>query len=133
MLLSTMLTLAGAELALRLGAAMRAPKGPPGPRTEPIAPGNPTRLPLRGPRYQFEPEEFKIVTLGDSFTWGDGIWAEADVWPNRLEAILTERAAQPVGVVNLAVRGFTTVASARAPGSRHRYAATGDRVRVLHQ
>ncbi len=112
--LAALLVLFGAEGLLRVQERLL-------PRVErdttgaaPLAEGNPTPLPLRGPRYTFEPGQFRIVTLGDSFTWGDGIWAHEDVWPNRIETLLAERTTQSVGVVNLAVRGFTAVASANA-------------------
>jgi lysophospholipase L1-like esterase len=53
-------------------------------------------------------ETFRIVTLGDSFTWGEKIARTEDVWPYVLERGLRE-SGRPVEVVNLAWGGYTTV------------------------
>jgi len=50
--------------------------------------------------------EFRIVALGDSFTWGYGVEDAEDVWPGVLETLLGEGR---FTVVNLGVPGFTTV------------------------
>jgi lysophospholipase L1-like esterase len=51
----------------------------------------------------------RVLALGDSFTWGDGIADDAKTWPVRLETKLREeRDGAPVEVINLAQRGFTT-------------------------
>lgn len=51
---------------------------------------------------------FRIVTLGDSFTWGDKIASTQDTWPYVLErACVAKRPG--VQVINLARPGFTTV------------------------
>jgi lysophospholipase L1-like esterase len=55
------------------------------------------------------PGTFRVVALGDSYTWGDRIPRTEDVWPARLEAALgAGDAAATVEVVNLGRRGFTT-------------------------
>ncbi|MCS6860426.1 MAG: SGNH/GDSL hydrolase family protein [Abditibacteriales bacterium] len=51
---------------------------------------------------------FRIVTLGDSYTWGSKIGRTEDLWPYVLERLLT-RKERPVEVINLARPGFTTV------------------------
>jgi GDSL-like lipase/acylhydrolase family protein len=53
-------------------------------------------------------EGLRILTLGDSFTWGDKIARTEDVWPYVLERriVASGRRAQ---VINLAVGGYTTV------------------------
>ena len=67
-----------------------------------------------------DPETARVLALGDSFTWGVGVAKTADVWPARLEALLTERLAaardarptareiRRVEVLNLGRPGFTT-------------------------
>jgi lysophospholipase L1-like esterase len=53
---------------------------------------------------------FRVVVLGDSFTWGDKIASSDSVWPAQLEARLREKAPeQAIEVVNLGEKGFTTV------------------------
>jgi len=56
---------------------------------------------------------FRIVVLGDSFTWGDQIPRSEDLWPNVLENVLTSRGSR-VQAVNLAQRGYTTVNEAES-------------------
>jgi lysophospholipase L1-like esterase len=51
---------------------------------------------------------FRVLTLGDSRTWGDKIPRTQNVWPFVLERLL-QRQDRPLQVVNLAVCGFTTV------------------------
>lgn len=111
--LAVMVGLIGAEGALRVRELFAPRAVRLGTGAEPSAPGNPTPLQLRGPRYTFEPGQLRVVTVGDSFTWGDGIWSDADVWANRLETLLGERLGRDTGVVNLAIRGDTAVACAR--------------------
>jgi len=50
----------------------------------------------------------RMVTLGDSFTWGDKIAATKDIWPYVLEKTCCQKDI-PVEVINLARPGFTTV------------------------
>ena len=52
----------------------------------------------------------RVLTLGDSFTWGDQVARTADTWPYVLEQTL-RRHGMPVQVLNLAEPGFTTVNS----------------------
>ncbi len=49
----------------------------------------------------------RIVTLGDSYTWGDRIKEPGDLWPSVLEKSLHDKSR--VEVVNLAIAGFNTV------------------------
>lgn len=51
---------------------------------------------------------FRIVTLGDSFTWGSKIGRTEDLWPYALERLLNKKD-RPVQVINLGRPGFTTV------------------------
>ncbi len=54
--------------------------------------------------------EFRILALGDSFTWGDGITDPARIWPELLEAKLkADLKREKIRVVNLGMCGFTTV------------------------
>lgn len=55
----------------------------------------------------------RVLTLGDSFTWGDKIARTEDTWPYVMEAALMRRGRR-VEVVNLATRGYTTVNEAEA-------------------
>jgi hypothetical protein len=54
------------------------------------------------------PGVFRIIGIGDSFTWGDHIASTDSTWPSQLEQLLTSPS-RPVEVVNMAVRGYTTV------------------------
>lgn len=57
----------------------------------------------------------RIVTIGDSFTWGDKVASTDSVWPARLEAELARRYPEwPTEVVNLSRRGWGTVEEAAA-------------------
>ncbi|KPJ87728.1 MAG: hypothetical protein AMS18_14255 [Gemmatimonas sp. SG8_17] len=52
---------------------------------------------------------FRIVTLGDSFTWGDKIAETDSTWPAILETALARDAgADRIEVISLAQRGYTT-------------------------
>lgn len=54
--------------------------------------------------------EFRVLALGDSFTWGYGLGDGRDAWPKALEARLRgEKGGDGVRVFNLGVPGFTTV------------------------
>ena len=48
---------------------------------------------FRGPEYSLQPEPdvFRIVVIGDSFTMGSGV-EESEAYPARLEALLNEAA-----------------------------------------
>jgi len=51
----------------------------------------------------------RVVTLGDSFTEGHGIWSTDSTWPSQLERELsTGPNGRPTEVVNMARGGFTT-------------------------
>jgi len=55
------------------------------------------------------PNAFRIVVLGDSFTWGDKVARTEDLWTSRLESLLDrEVTGRDVEVVNLGMKGFTT-------------------------
>jgi len=58
-----------------------------------------------GPR---EPDELRILFLGDSVTFGWGVEQDA-IFPARLEQILTERLGRPVDVINTGVGSYNTV------------------------
>ncbi|MCS6862859.1 MAG: SGNH/GDSL hydrolase family protein [Abditibacteriales bacterium] len=51
---------------------------------------------------------FRIVTLGDSYTWGDKIPRTQDIWPYVVERSLRQKGYR-VEVVNMGKNGFTTV------------------------
>jgi hypothetical protein len=51
---------------------------------------------------------FRIVTLGDSFTWGDKIAHTEDTWPYVVERLLHAKGIR-TEVINMAHTGFTTV------------------------
>ncbi len=64
----------------------------------------------RGPEVgpTFAKDEFRVVCLGDSCTFGKGV-VEGDTWPRRLEELLREKMApgrRPV-VFNLGVNGYS--------------------------
>lgn len=66
---------------------------------------------LRSPyeRIAKDGDEFRIVILGDSFSWGEGIPDTRDTWPARLEQRLRRSCAKHrLAVINMARRGFTT-------------------------
>jgi len=51
----------------------------------------------------------RVVTLGDSFTEGHGIWSTDSTWPSQLERELSGGPdGKPTEVVNMARGGFTT-------------------------
>ena len=50
----------------------------------------------------------RVVTLGDSFTWGEKIADARDTWPGRLEDLLDAEGPFEYQVVNMAGRGYTT-------------------------
>lgn len=56
--------------------------------------------------------EFRIVVVGDSFTWGDKIADSRNLWTSVLERRLNERSGghRRCQVINLARCGYTTVA-----------------------
>ncbi len=61
---------------------------------------------------------FRIVALGDSFTWGDGVYVE-DAWPARLERLLGRlEPPVPVEVVTVSRPGWGTVQEVDAVARR---------------
>jgi lysophospholipase L1-like esterase len=62
------------------------------------------------------PGQVRILALGDSFTWGDGIARTEDTWPYVLERFLRARGVEAI-VFNLADRGYTTVNEAEVLSS----------------
>lgn len=65
---------------------------------------------MRGPEVEptFAPDEFRVVCLGDSCTFGKGV-VDADTWPRQLEGLLEEHMAperRPI-VFNLGVNGYS--------------------------
>jgi len=55
-------------------------------------------------------EKFRILALGDSFTFGDGIQQDSKVWPMRLEGILQRKnPGMDIKVINMGICGLTTV------------------------
>jgi lysophospholipase L1-like esterase len=53
-------------------------------------------------------QTFRILALGDSFTWGTGIARTEDVWPYVLERNL-QSSARPIEVINTGIQTYTTV------------------------
>ena len=69
-------------------------------------------LGFRSPHERLDrtPGTKRVLVLGDSFTWGEGVALTADTWPNRLESALSDSlSTTPVEVVNTAKRGYSTV------------------------
>ena len=65
----------------------------------------------RGPELEptFEPNEFRVVALGDSCTLGKGV-RDSETWPRQLERLLQGELGPPytVKVANLGVNGYST-------------------------
>lgn len=66
----------------------------------------------RGPEYEptFQPDEFRVVAIGDSTTFGKSV-EERDCWPRQLEQLLvTEFGAERAPIVaNLGVNGYASL------------------------
>jgi len=64
----------------------------------------------RGPEYEpsFAPEEFRVVAIGDSCTFGKAV-EESESWPRQFEALLQRElgSARTVRVANLGVNGYS--------------------------
>jgi hypothetical protein len=60
-----------------------------------------------------QPGVIRLLTVGDSFTWGAYIARTRDIWPYVLEDLLG-RKGYSVEVINLAQSGYTTVNEAEA-------------------
>lgn len=56
-----------------------------------------------------QPGVFRVVALGDSFTWGDLVADSDSTWPALFERALQQISAERVEVINLGQRGYTTV------------------------
>ena len=54
-----------------------------------------------------EAEAFRVVVIGDSFSFGHGVEVE-EAWPARLEGLLSEKLGRSVEVANLSVTGYGT-------------------------
>ncbi|HVS10841.1 MAG TPA: SGNH/GDSL hydrolase family protein [Planctomycetota bacterium] len=65
----------------------------------------------RGPELEptFDPNEFRVVALGDSCTLGKGV-RESETWPRQLERLLQQELGpgHSVKVANLGVNGYST-------------------------
>lgn len=60
-------------------------------------------------RVAHQPGTFRIVALGDSYTFGDHIARAESVWPGRLESMLRQRHPRPrFEVINMAAGWYTT-------------------------
>lgn len=112
--LSTLAVVALAEIALRLlpeGEAFRetaVPRRLGTPEPRPDFRGRPD--PRAAPK---PPGTFRILVVGDSFTWGDGVYPE-DTYPRRLERRLRAHASQPrFEVVSWSRPGWNTEVALR--------------------
>ncbi|MDD5069495.1 MAG: SGNH/GDSL hydrolase family protein [Candidatus Omnitrophica bacterium] len=76
-----------------------------------IKPGQQFDLRMRPPNFKKETNTFRIVALGDSYTWGGKIKSPNDIWTSVLERNLNRftKNSPKVEVINLAISGFTTV------------------------
>lgn len=65
----------------------------------------------RGPEFEptFGPDEYRVVALGDSCTFGKGV-VEPGSWPRQLERMLTEQMGDEITplVANLGVNGYSS-------------------------
>jgi lysophospholipase L1-like esterase len=55
-----------------------------------------------------QPGTLRVLALGDSYTWGDGIPRDHDTWPAQLERLLRDSLRTQVEVINTGRRGWTT-------------------------
>lgn len=62
-------------------------------------------------------DAFRILALGDSFTWGVGIPHTEDVWPYVLERNL-QPSVRPIEVINAGIPTYTTVNEAEVLATR---------------
>jgi lysophospholipase L1-like esterase len=65
---------------------------------------------MRGPEYEpeYTDEEYRVVAIGDSCTFGKGV-LEEDTWPRQLERLLqAEMPDRKVMVANLGVNGYAS-------------------------
>ena len=62
---------------------------------------------FRGPEFELEPQEgtFRIAFIGDSFTFGEGVWHE-DTYPEVTAALLEESQGARVEALNFGVGGY---------------------------
>jgi lysophospholipase L1-like esterase len=71
---------------------------------------NPLGIRSRYETLRKEPGVFRVVALGDSYTWGDKIARSDSIWPSLLEDRLTGRLPNTrLEVINLGQKGFTSV------------------------
>lgn len=111
---SFLLTLTAIELALRTG--LFSPTAYRSTRVETYLESNPRQPNFRWPAT--EPGEkgdaFRIVVVGDSFAWGDGVYAE-DAFPHRLQTRLSGLSkGTRFEVVNWSRPGWNTVRQVRS-------------------
>jgi lysophospholipase L1-like esterase len=67
------------------------------------------RFKVRSFKAAKDPDIYRVLALGDSFTWGGGV-LEGDAYPERLERLLKRwRPEQHFQVLNAGRRGFNTV------------------------
>jgi hypothetical protein len=68
----------------------------------------PIRFPI--PKEKKKEGEFRILALGDSYTWGDGVDDKTKLWPEVLEKNLRETYKKNnINVINMGICGLTTV------------------------
>jgi hypothetical protein len=62
------------------------------------------------PKEKKKEGEFRILALGDSYTWGDGVSDKTKLWPEVLEKDLRGiYKRNNINVINMGICGFTTV------------------------
>jgi lysophospholipase L1-like esterase len=101
-------TLAIALLGFELVLRAIEPKSPPGTTYGRIVTKNSNELRDREFAIPKPPDTYRVLVLGDSFTWGVGLDIEETI-PKQLEAALRTTTASTIEVINAAVPGMNTV------------------------